>query len=114
MKPLPIKILFRRQATLGKGKFNVMTLTTKNATEFFFHVFPDQHIEGEGVIMKEEKSFLIWSPFLEGADGDGIIREFAGGAVTMAESDFSGKHRNGVKVWKEYTFTWTARKAESN
>ncbi|MCX6560499.1 MAG: hypothetical protein NTZ26_08280 [Candidatus Aminicenantes bacterium] len=228
------EVRFRREARLGGGKFNVMTLTTKHIVEFFFHVYPDQHLEGEGVILfnlepdlsgvdalagavkgllgmmpymsppapekkgdwgkaagsvsdkmasgtlsaggvtspsysykmreapqkrhfkiqgkayrsetgvykihlealgdyfraadltnadnrlwvdyevnlkREESSFPTWSPFLKGADGDGLIRASAGGAVYIADSEFSGNRRNGVKPWEEYTFTWSARKA---
>lgn len=220
------EVRFRREATLGQGKFNVMTLTTKHATEFFFHVFPDQHIEGEGDIVynlepnlsgvdalagavksmlgfamvptapgggsggklaegmaagtlnapgvtslsysykmkdapqqrhfvirgkvykeqhdlykvhlevsgdyfrsadlsdpdnklwveyevnlnKDTKSFPTWSPFLTSPEGDAIIRESSGGTITVAESNYSGTHRDGVKPWQEYTFSWTARK----
>ncbi len=235
-KGVGAEVRFRRQAVIGKGKFNVMTLTTKHATEFFFHVFPDQHIEGEGVILynlepdlsgvdalagavkgmlgmmpfpsapslkegdwgkatgsvsgkmasgtlsapgvtspsysykmrsapqqrhfkirgkaykvqynlykihlevpgdycraadlsnpdnklwvdyevnliKEEKSFPTWSPFLVKPEGDGIIRKSAGGTIYMVDSEFSGTHRDGVKPWEEYSFSWSARKTTSN
>jgi hypothetical protein len=229
------EVRFRREATIGRGKFNVMTLTTKHATEFFFHIFPDQHIEGEGVILynlepdlsgvdalagaikgmlgampipsvpslkegnwgkaagqmsdkmaagtlsapgvtspsysykmknapqqrhfeirgkvykvqynlykihlevsgdyyrsadlseadgklwvvyevnlaKDEKSFPTWSPFLTSQEGDGIIRKSSGETIYMVDSEFSGKHRDGVKPWEEYTFSWSARKTTS-
>ncbi|GEM_PF-5927474 len=234
-KGVGAEVRFRRQAAMGGGMFNVMTLTTKHAVEFFFHVFPDQHIEGEGVVyynlepdlsgvealagavkgllglmpfpsapalkegdwgkaagsvsdkmasgtlsaggvtspsysykmrqapqkrhfkvvgqayesqtgaflihlealgdyflkaglsqpdnklwvdyevnlVREESSFPTWSPFLKGADGDALVRASAGGAVMVADSEFSGTHRNGVRPWEEYTFTWSARKAGS-
>jgi hypothetical protein len=218
------EVRFRRQASFqGGSEFNVMTLTTKHATEFYFHVFEDGSIKGEGVILynlepdlsgvdalastvkglivmmpmpaapgsgalsqmadkmaggmtsapgvtspsysykmrnapqqrryiitgravkknnkwyirlettgeyklsdgtvdnklwvdyevnlvHEEKSFPTWSPFLKSESGDGRVRKAAGGTVYMADSEYSGTHRDGVEPWQEYTFSWTARK----
>jgi len=222
------EVRFRRQASFAGGrKFNVMILTTKHATEFFFHAFPDGSIKGEGTILynlepdlsgvdalagmvkgliglmpmpsapgggalgsvadkmaggftsapgvtspsysfkmkdapqqrhykitgkvyrvgdtwkihlettgnyyrspsarapdnklwvewqvnlqREEKSFPCWSPFLRGSKGDAVVRKSAGGSIFIAESEVSGKHRNGVRVWQEYTFSWMARKVK--
>lgn len=233
-KGVGAEVRFRRQASLGGGKFNVMTLTTRHLTEFFFHVFPDQRIEGEGIIYyslepdlsgvealagavkgllglmpfpsapslkegdwgkaagsvsdkmasgtlsaggvtspsysykmrqapqkrhfriggrayqdqagafmihleaagdyflksdlsqpdnklwvdyevnlaREESSFPTWSPFLAKSDGDALVRASAGGAVMAADSELSGTHRNGVRPWEEYTFSWSARKSK--
>ena len=70
-------------------------------------------VDYEVNLQRDQSSFPTWSPFLNGTDGDAIIREAAGGAVIRADSEFSGTHRNGVKAWEEYTFTWSARKAGS-
>ena len=222
------EVRFRRRASFAGGqKFNVMTLTTKHAAEFFFHVFPDGSIKGEGTILynlepdlsgvdalagmvkgligmmpmpsapgggalgsvadkmtsgmtsvpgvtspsysykmkdapqqrhfkikgkvyregnnwkihlettgdyyrsptskspdnklwvewqvnyyRKESSFPCWSPFLRGSKGDAVVRKAAGGSIYIAESEVSGKHRNGVQVWQEYTFSWMARKVK--
>ena len=213
------EVRFRRRGGFRGGpKFNVMTLTTKHGTEFFFYVFKNGTVKGEGVILYNldvnlsgldalagavkglmglmpfpsmpnlpassgmakgimeakgvtgtsysykmvdapqqrrfkirgrvyrsgnswkirletnggfhkgstkdnklyveysvnlqttRKSFPTWSPFLKSSNGDGLIRKAAGGKVYLAESNISGKHRGGVRVWQEYTFSWYARK----
>ena len=44
-----------------------MTLTTKHVVEFFFHVFPDQHLEGEAVILYNLEPDLSGVDALAGA-----------------------------------------------
>jgi len=54
---------------------------------------------------KEEKHFPCWSPFLR---GPGTFRK-GPGDVWIAEFQEKGTHRNGVRVWEEYSYVWMAR-----
>jgi len=67
-------------------------------------------VEWEVNRVRETKPFPCWSPFLKSESGDATIRVSEGGTVFMADSSFSGSHRDGVKPWQEYTFTWRARR----
>jgi hypothetical protein len=61
-------------------------------------------------LVTERSKFPTWSPFLKSDSGNGTIRLAAGGQIFLAESVASGKQRDGVRVWQEYTFSWYARK----
>ena len=67
-------------------------------------------VEWEVNRVRETKPFPCWSPFLKSESGDGKIRVSEGGTVFLADSSFSGTHRDNVSPWQEYTFTWQARR----
>lgn len=56
-------------------------------------------------LVKEEKPFPCWSPFLK---NPATLRKGPGG-IWVAEFQEKGKGRNGVKVWQEYGYVWMAR-----
>jgi len=56
-------------------------------------------------LVKEEKPFPCWSPFLK---TPATLRKGPGG-IWIAEFQEKGKNRNGVKVWQEYGYVWMAR-----
>lgn len=61
-------------------------------------------------LVTEKSKFPTWSPFLKSDSGNGTIRLAAGNQIYLAESVASGKQRDGVRIWHEYTFSWYARK----
>jgi hypothetical protein len=70
----------------------------------------DLWVEYSVNLVTERSKFPTWSPFLKSDSGNGTIRLAAGGQIFLAESVASGKQRDGVRVWQEYTFSWYARK----
>ena len=67
-------------------------------------------VEWEVNRVRETKPFPCWSPFLKSESGDAVIRASEGGSIFLADSSFSGTHRDNVSPWQEYTFTWQARR----
>jgi hypothetical protein len=61
---------------------------------------------------KSRNAFPAWSPFLDepGKVSSGFIRRAADTLPATASFFGSGEHRNGIKPWQEYEYTWHAEK----
>jgi hypothetical protein len=59
--------------------------------------------------VKTETPFPCWSPFLKVDEGGAAVVRSGPGGIYIAEFQKQGKHREGKRVWEEYSYVWMAR-----